>query len=63
MVEEFQGFGDCVSDGSALTVIVDPQRLAELLQIAVRRQLTAGVGPVTLEEAFLRVVGRSINAE
>ncbi|MHB1434504.1 MAG: ABC transporter ATP-binding protein [Thermoplasmata archaeon] len=63
VAEEFRSFGACVSDGSALTVIVDPPRLAELLQIAVQRKLTAGVGPVTLEEAFLRVVGRSINAE
>lgn len=60
---DFQSFGACVPDGAALTVIVDPDRLAELLQIAVQRRYTATVGPVTLEEAFLRVVGRSIDAE
>lgn len=59
----FQSFGSCVTDGEALTVIVHPERLSELMAVAVREQLTATVGPVTLEEAFLRFVGHSINED
>ena len=59
----FESFGTCVADGGALTVIVHPARLSELMAVAVRERLTATVGPVTLEEAFLRFVGRSINED
>ena len=59
----FESFGECVVDGSSCTVIVSPEKLGELMAVAVREQLTATVGPVTLEEAFLRFVGRSINED
>lgn len=59
----FESFGTLVADGSALTVIVPPQRLSELMALALREQLTATVGPVTLEEAFLQFVGHSINED
>ncbi len=62
-VERFRSFGSCVADGEHLSVIVAPERLGEIMELAVRSRLTATVGPVTLEEAFLRVVGRSINEE
>ena len=62
-VEEFRPFGSCVTDGEGLTVIVAPERLGDLMDVAVRRSLTATVGPVTLEEAFLNVVGRSIDED
>jgi ABC-2 type transport system ATP-binding protein len=62
-VEKFRSFGSCVADGEHLTVLVAPERIGEILDLAVRSQLTATVGPVTLEEAFLRVVGRSIDAD
>jgi ABC-2 type transport system ATP-binding protein len=61
--EEFHTFGTLVPDGEDLHVITGPERLPEILALAVRHELTATVGPVTLEEAFLRVVGRSIDAE
>lgn len=61
--ESFRSFGQCVTDGTHLAVIVDPERLGELMDVAVRQHLTATVGPVTLEEAFLRVVGRSIDED
>ncbi len=61
--EAFESFGSCVVDGEHLTVIVAPERLGELMDVAVRSRLVATVGPVTLEEAFLRVVGRSIDEE
>jgi ABC-2 type transport system ATP-binding protein len=63
MIESFRSFGTCVDDGDALTVIVTPERLGELMDLAVRSKLLATVGPVTLEEAFLRVVGRSIDED
>jgi len=62
-VDEFRPFGSCVTDGEGLTVIVAPERLGDLMDVAVRRSLTATVGPVTLEEAFLNVVGRSIDED
>ncbi len=62
-VERFRSFGECVPDGAGITVLASPERLGELMQVAVAAHLTATVGPVTLEEAFLRVVGRSINEE
>ncbi|HTP55794.1 MAG TPA: ABC transporter ATP-binding protein [Thermoplasmata archaeon] len=62
-IERFRSFGSCVVDADALTVIVAPERLGELMDLAVRTGLSATVGPVTLEEAFLRVVGRSINED
>jgi len=58
--ESFRSFGTTVTDGDGLTLIVNPERLGELMDLAVRSKLLATVGPVTLEEAFLRVVGRSI---
>ncbi|HTT45910.1 MAG TPA: ABC transporter ATP-binding protein [Thermoplasmata archaeon] len=63
MVETFRSFGSLTVDGDALTIIVTPERLGELMDIAVRSKLLATVGPVTLEEAFLRVVGRSIDED
>jgi len=62
-VDRFRSFGECVVDGELLSIIVHPERLGELMDVAVRARLTATVGPVTLEEAFLRVVGRSIDEE
>ncbi len=62
-LERFRGFGSVVADQDAVTVIVAPERLGELMDVAVRAGLAATVGPVTLEEAFLRVVGRSINED
>ena len=61
--EEFASFGSLVLDGEALHVVTTPERLPEILGVAVRQHLTATVGPVTLEEAFLRVVGHSINED
>ncbi len=59
----FRSFGTVMTDGTSLTVIVQPDSLGELMAIAVRERLTTTVGPVTLEEAFMRAVGRSINED
>jgi ABC-2 type transport system ATP-binding protein len=63
LTETVRSFGSVLNDGDVLHVITTPERLPELMGIAVREHLTATVGPVTLEEAFLRVVGRSIDTE
>jgi ABC-2 type transport system ATP-binding protein len=62
-IDRFRTFGSCVPDGDGLTVIVPPERLGELMEVALGANLTATVGPVTLEEAFLGVVGRSIDED
>jgi ABC-2 type transport system ATP-binding protein len=61
--EELASFGSIAEDGEEVHLIVGPERVQEVLGLAVRERLTATVGPVTLEEAFLRVVGRSIHEE
>ncbi len=63
LAADLAAFGTCVPDGGALTLITEPARLSEVLAIAVREKLTATVGPVTLEEAFLQAVGHSIDEE
>jgi ABC-2 type transport system ATP-binding protein len=60
---ELESFGLLIPDGSELHVVTSPEKVQELLGLAVRAGLPASVGPVTLEEAFLRVVGRSIDEE
>ena len=61
--ESFASFGTCVREADSLHVITGPERINEILALAMREKLSATVGPVTLEEAFLRVVGRSIDEE
>ena len=63
LAETFRTFGSVIDDGEYLTVVVTPEHLQELMDLAVRTKVSATVGPVTLEEAFLRVVGRSINED
>jgi ABC-2 type transport system ATP-binding protein len=63
LLPELEGFGVLVPDGESLHVITGPERVQELLGLLERAKLPATVGPVTLEEAFMRVVGRSINDE
>ncbi len=59
----FTSFGQAVAEGTALHVITEPERVHEVMDVALRNRLSATVGPVTLEEAFLTIVGRSIDAE
>jgi ABC-2 type transport system ATP-binding protein len=62
-VESFRSFGPVLATGSALSVLVDPERISEVMEVAVRARLSATVEPVSLEEAFLRAVGRSIDED
>ncbi len=59
----FASFGQAVAEGTSLHVITEPSRIHEVMDLALRNRLSATVGPVTLEEAFLTIVGRSIDAE
>ncbi len=63
LVPTLQGFGRVVTDGETVHVLIEPPALTELLNLAVREHLTATVGPVTLEEAFLSAVGHSIDED
>jgi ABC-2 type transport system ATP-binding protein len=63
LAETFASFGSLVREPEALHIITTPERLVEVMGVAIRMRLTATIGPVTLEEAFLKVVGRSIDAE
>jgi ABC-2 type transport system ATP-binding protein len=59
----FESFGRTVEEGRILHVIMGPEKIHEIMDLALRTGLSATVGPVTLEEAFLTIVGRSIDAE
>lgn len=59
----FGSFGRTVAEGNTLYVITGPERIHEIMDLALRNHLSATVGPVSLEEAFLTIVGRSIDAE
>ncbi len=61
--DELAGFGKIVSDGGAVSVITRPERINELMGLAMRERLAPTVVPVTLEEAFLQIVGRSIDED
>ncbi len=61
--EELASFGQIVSDGGTVYVITGPNRINEIMSLAVRQRLAATVGPVTLEEAFLQIIGRSIDED
>ena len=61
--ELFASFGQTVAEGTSLHVIMEPKRIHEIMDLALQNRLSATVGPVTLEEAFLTIVGRSIDAE
>jgi ABC-2 type transport system ATP-binding protein len=59
----FEPYGTVVDDGGSLHVITTPERIGAIMEVAVHERVPASVGPVTLEEAFLRVVGHSIEEE
>lgn len=60
--EQLSTFGEIVPDGLTIHLITSPERINEVMALALHNGLSATVGPVTLEEAFLRIVGRSIDA-
>jgi ABC-2 type transport system ATP-binding protein len=60
---QLETFGPTVSEDGTVHVVTGPERVTEIVELAMRGGLSALVGPVTLEEAFLRVVGRSIDED
>jgi ABC-2 type transport system ATP-binding protein len=61
LFEQLKTFGPTLLDDGTVHVVTGPERIAEIMALGMQAGLTATVGPVTLEEAFLRVVGRSIH--
>ena len=61
--ERLATFGPTVSEDGTVHVVTGPERVTEIVELAMRGGFSATVGPVTLEEAFLRVVGRSIDRD
>ena len=61
--EDFASFGRIMTGEGVIHVITEPPQINEILNTALRRGLSATVGPVTLEEAFLQLVGRAIEDE
>ena len=60
---ELAPFGPVFAERGKVIVATTRSRVAELTELALARDATFNVGPVTLEEAFLALVGRSIEEE
>lgn len=61
--EELRPYGEVMSDRGRLTLLTTRDRVEELTRRALERKIAVNVGPVTLEEAFLTLVGRAIEDE
>jgi ABC-2 type transport system ATP-binding protein len=61
--EELAAYGPVYPERGRVTVLTTRDRVGALTQLALERDATINVGPVTLEEAFLALVGRSIEEE
>jgi ABC-2 type transport system ATP-binding protein len=61
--EELRPFGDVTIDRGGLTLLTTRARVGELTQLALERNSLITVGPVTLEEAFLALVGKRIEED
>jgi len=61
--EELERFGQTLTDRGRLVVLTSRSAVRELTQLAVDRGSEVTIGPVTLEEAFLELVGRGIEEE
>ncbi|MGA7923029.1 MAG: hypothetical protein WCA77_03535, partial [Thermoplasmata archaeon] len=62
-VDELTRYGPVMSDRGRITLLTTRSAVGELTELALRRGSTVNVGPVTLEEAFLELVGRSIEED
>ncbi len=61
--EELAPFGEVYAERGGLTVMTTRAQVEELTRMALERKIAVNVGPVTLEEAFLTLVGRDIEEE
>ncbi|MBX8631296.1 MAG: ABC transporter ATP-binding protein [Thermoplasmata archaeon] len=55
----FDGFTNIVEDGGRILVLTDREGALSLAEAASRANVEISVGPVTLEEAFIQLVGSS----
>ncbi len=60
---ELEPYGEVYPERGGLTVMTTRSRVEELTRVALERRIGVNVGPVTLEEAFLTLVGRSIEED
>ena len=60
---ELESFGKVISQRGRLTLLTAKRYVTELTERALQRQVAVTVGPVTLEEAFLELVGKGIEEE
>lgn len=60
---ELAVYGEVFEERGRLTLLTTRDRVPELTQQALTRNIAINVGPVTLEEAFLTLVGRTIEDE
>ena len=61
--EELAPFGEVYAERGGLTVMTTRAQVEELTRMALERKIAVNIGPVTLEEAFLTLVGRNIEEE
>lgn len=61
--EELRPYGEVMADRGRLTLLTTRDRVEGLTRLALERKTSINVGPVTLEEAFLTLVGRAIEDE
>lgn len=61
--EELAAYGEVFVERGGLTLLTTRNRAEELTRRSLERKVAINVGPVTLEEAFLTLVGRAIEEE
>jgi ABC-2 type transport system ATP-binding protein len=61
--KELEPYGEVYPERGGVTVMTTRGRVEELTHLALERKIAVNVGPVTLEEAFLKLVGRSIEED
>ncbi|MCI4351902.1 MAG: ABC transporter ATP-binding protein [Thermoplasmata archaeon] len=61
--QELASYGQVFTEHGRVTLLTTRGRVPELTQRALERKTAINVGPVTLEEAFLTLVGRTIEDE
>jgi ABC-2 type transport system ATP-binding protein len=61
--QELASYGEVYPERGGLTLLTTRDKVEELTRRALERKIAVNVGPVTLEEAFLTLVGRAIEDE
>ncbi len=61
--QELASYGEVYAERNGLTLLTTRNHVEELTRRALERKIAVHIGPVTLEEAFLTLVGRAIEDE